>query len=247
LELLLQKLLKMAKKHYLLAVNIGRQSKTHGWEHVKRVAENARIIAGREGKKGEGELAYIAGLFHDWVRGAGNERHAEQSAREAGRILKNYLPEKELRTVLGAIGKHSFEIGVGGKSRAVARMPEFKNMVEIAVFLGDKIEQMDENAVWRRNLFLSENLRELDVDACIAYWKKRMEALRVLRESKEGRILFRCFPDLKRAFGIMDMYYRKLLGREREAVEMLKFAFAHKDLSGKEIRKKWEERYAGKS
>ena len=101
----------------------------------------------------------------------------ELGARFAAAYLKGRLSEDEIGLVRSAILKHSFGVRVAGSEVVTSPEPERRHSVEIALFLADKLEQIGDKAIDRRNLFLAEKTNICSLQQCVKYWKERVRRL----------------------------------------------------------------------
>ena len=104
----------------LLAGWAGNKDPAHDLAHVKRVHENARAIAAKEG--GDWDVLEPAIWLHDLVNHPKDhpERHlaSRQSAGKAANILKEFGTRPEIiRQVEHAIAAHSFSAGITPETR----------------------------------------------------------------------------------------------------------------------------------
>lgn len=83
----------------------------HDFEHIMRVCENAKRLAGEEGA--DSDLVLAAALLHDIVSFPKSDKRSKgasvRSAREAERILPKYgYAKTEIRVISDAIRDHSY-------------------------------------------------------------------------------------------------------------------------------------------
>jgi hypothetical protein len=197
------KLIAEIRKHYEEGVADGSQSVIHGWAHVSTVAANARrICRGEGGSAREQEIAYVAGLLHDYCREreerlkkeGGTDEHELESAEFA----RGFLPDKGfdkkfVDEVAQAILTHSFGISGVADDRGEGR-PE--TLAAIALKVADKQQQAVKSVVWKRAQFLGECSGGNSTDEeMLAYVRKREVKLRSYLGSPEGRLLKKYFPE----------------------------------------------------
>jgi len=85
----------------------------HGWEHVRRVYNQALYIAEQEGA--DIFIVEIAALLHDIGRLVPKKGrpHAELSVEEASKLLSTYdLERTQIKAILHAIEAHSYSKGI---------------------------------------------------------------------------------------------------------------------------------------
>jgi len=97
---------------------LGSDDPAHGWEHIDRVYQQARLIAEREGA--DRFIVGMAALLHDLGR-APNEQtkndqhihHADLSVRMAAELLERHqVPAAKREAIVHAIIAHSFSKGI---------------------------------------------------------------------------------------------------------------------------------------
>ena len=197
----------------------------HGPDHVRFVMKEAgRICFALTNDKEHSKLAVIAAAFHDFDRGKAGPGLA---AKFAEGCLAGKLPEEEIAIVKGAIMAHTFGIEIEGGQVALKPDPERKSSVEIALFLADKLEQIGEKAIGRRNRFLAEVLQVCSMRTCVSYWNERVRRLEK-EFTRYYHILEPLYPSVRHDVEIVGNYARALERGELEAVERLMDAFAAK-------------------
>lgn len=150
------------------------ETAAHTLGHLNRVAEGAAWFVDIEsGNKRDKELAYIAGLLHDFYRPpTENKLHSEKSASKAKKILEKVigLDTDDISRILEAINDHK------GSSC-------WKDSLHSSVYLADKIlEQMGAYAVFRRCLYVGECKDFINVpfkEVILSYFKKRLSLLKI--------------------------------------------------------------------
>ena len=90
----------------------------HGWPHIERVRNLARIIVIREGLKVDEAVLELAILLHDIGRFLpGEGHHAKKSAIYARKYLTTLqIPDKMVKQVVHAILAHSYSLGIKAES-----------------------------------------------------------------------------------------------------------------------------------
>lgn len=232
--MILKKLTALARQHYLQKEGAGELSITHTWsEHILPTARLARRLARFFGAPARtAELAYIAGLLHDWERLKETllaqkrleDRHEVWSSHSAANVLSQFgMRKEEIGVVVRAIEGHSFGISVRGGQRAVKRGQ--RDLVGLCLFLADKLDQLLPSIIFRRNVYLGEALERFDFEKALAYWKRRMAKSEELLRGKEGAALRAFWPGIDHQFSFVQNYVQRLERRERDALEILKFCF----------------------
>ena len=197
----------------------------HGPDHARFVMKEAgRICFALTNDKEHSKLAVIAAAFHDFDRGKAGPGLA---AKFAEGCLAGKLPEEEIAIVKSAIMAHTFGIEIESGQVVLKPDPERKSSVEIALFLADKLEQIGEKAIGRRNRFLAEVLQVCSMRTCVSYWNERVRRLEK-EFTRYYHILEPLYPSVRHDVEIVGGYARALERGELEAVERLMDAFAAK-------------------
>ena len=184
-------------------VNLGALGYTdHSETHACLVAERAAAILKELGyKKGQAELAKIAGFLHDIGNSVNRNRHAEYGALLANSILKETDMDFDDRlTVVSAIGNH--DESTGG---AV-------DVVSAALIIADKTDV-------RRNRVREKPKASFDVHDRVNYAVTKSEL-----EVNKGKKLITLSLEIDEKICTMYEYFDIFLGRMimcRKASEML--------------------------
>ncbi|OIO27659.1 hypothetical protein AUJ16_02565 [Candidatus Micrarchaeota archaeon CG1_02_60_51] len=217
-------LFKLAESHYEAGVANGTQSRMHGWnDHVLPTALLSREIAKKAGGSAEEqELAFVAGLLHDWKRlpdqklkKLGKEDcHERDSAAFARKILQvyGYSPE-ETESAAKAIASHSFGLSPENGARSVANA---EGIVARALKAADKAGQLGAEGVWRRNVFLGEAKPNFTLEQARDYYGKRIKKFEEFAAAPEGKTLLAC-KGAKQGWKLMREYEERLHSEEAEA------------------------------
>lgn len=140
---------------------------SHSFNHLKRTAVGARwftkIFSGTNEQQ---EIAYIAGLIHDFERPLSEKiEHKDISKEEAEKFLKQFVFDEAIKEkIIKMVEEH----------RYVSELP----LLEQCLFLSDKLlEQSGAFIIFRRCVYIGECLDFKEKpfhDSIIEHWKMRM-------------------------------------------------------------------------
>lgn len=213
------------KKHYDDGIADGSLSVIHDWRHISTVANDAKRITRSEGgSEKDAEIAFLAGLLHDYCREPdarlkreGREDEHEKTGAEAARKILSAkgFPKDVVEAVANAILTHSFGISV--KDDRGEREPD--SLPALALKVADKHEQCERDVVWRRAVFFGESTGGGEPDAVmLAYCRKRESKMEAFLKSDAGRLLLKHYPKADSDFGTT----REFNARLEKEVELAK-------------------------
>ncbi len=140
---------------------------THNFDHLKRTAIGARWFCKvLGGKKEDQDIAYVAGLVHDFGRPLSEIEHKDISFTEAQKFLANFsIGSRAKNKILKMVKEH--------------RYSSDKPLMDQCLFLSDKLlEQSGAYIIFRRCVYAGEcvDFKSMTFsDAITSHWKVRMK------------------------------------------------------------------------